>query len=188
MMTDEQDQSRPWLIPFRKEARALLDEFRAAVRDWETGAEGLLLSFIGKLPGLAVRLSLVLAYLDWAAGDGAEPHEIGLDHFGRAAHLVEAYALPMARRAYADASLTKAERAACRLVAVIREHGWRSFTSREVLRLDLAGLARSADLDPALAALVEGDALRAIQEPSMRQGGRPSRLFAVNPALLAETP
>lgn len=137
-MTDEQDQSRPWLIPFRKEARALLDEFRAAVRDWETGAEGLLLSFIGKLPGLAVRLSLVLAYLDWAAGDGAEPHEIGLDHFGRAAHLVEAYALPMARRAYADASLTKAERAACRLVAVIREHGWRSFTSREVLRLDLA--------------------------------------------------
>ncbi len=94
----------------------------------------------------------------------------------------------MARRAYADASLTKAERAARRLVAVIREHGWRSFTSREVLRLDLAGLARSADLDPALAALVEGDALRAIQEPSKPQGGRPSRLFAVNPALLAETP
>lgn len=188
MMTDEQDQSRPWLIPFREEARALLDDFRAAVRDWETGAEGLLLSFIGKLPGLAVRLSLVLAYLDWAAGDGAEPHEIGLEHFGRAAHLVEAYALPMARRAYADASLTKAERAARRLVAVIREHGWRSFTSREVLRLDLAGLARSADLDPALADLVEGDALRAIQEPSKPQGGRPSRLFAVNPALLAETP
>jgi hypothetical protein len=41
------------------------------VRRWEAEAEGLLLSFVGKLPGMAARLSLVLAFLDWAA-EGAE--------------------------------------------------------------------------------------------------------------------
>jgi hypothetical protein len=48
-----------------------MDDFRKAVRGWEDGAEGLMLSFLGKLPGMTARLALVLAFLDWAA-DGAE--------------------------------------------------------------------------------------------------------------------
>ena len=75
LVTDEKGETRPWLVPFTEETRALLDDFRRAVRGWEAGAEGLLLSFTGKLPGLAVRLSLVLAYLDWAAVDGSEPRD-----------------------------------------------------------------------------------------------------------------
>ena len=81
-----------------------------------------------------MRLSLVLAYLDWAVDGGAEPREITVQHFGRAAHLVEAYVLPMARRAYAGASMPKTDRAARRLVALIREQRWERFTTREVLR------------------------------------------------------
>jgi hypothetical protein len=76
---------------------------------------------MGKLRGLAARLALVLAHLDWAAAGGDEPREIGVQHFGRAAHLVGACLLPMARRAYADASVPKADRAARRLFAVIRD-------------------------------------------------------------------
>ena len=175
---------RPWFVPFTEETRALLDDFRKAARGWEFGAEGLLLSFIGKLPGLAVRLSLVLAFLDWVADGGAEPQEIGRHHFGRAAHLVEAYVLPMARRAYAQASASKAERAARRLVAVIREQGWTRFTSRDVLRLERAGLGTAAALDPALALLEEADCIRAVPIPPTPRGGRPVRMFTVNPALL----
>ena len=116
--------------------------------------------------------------------DGAEePHEITAAHFGRAAHLVEAYLLPMARRAYADASVTKAERAARRLVQVIREQGWQRFASRDVLRLDRSGLGTKAALDPALTLIEEGDVIRAVQVPPGPQGGRPQRLFIVNPAL-----
>ena len=37
---------------------------------------------------------------------------------------------------YASASLSKTERAARCLVAMIREHGWQRFTSREVMRMD----------------------------------------------------
>ena len=184
MVTDERDVRRPWIVPFTDPARDLLDAFRLAVRDWEGEADGLLGSFIGKLPGLAVRLSLVLTYLEWAAGNDLEPHEIGYETFGRAAHLVEAYALPMARRAYADAAIPKPERAARRLLAAIREQNWARFTSREALRLDLAGLGTVAQLNPALTILEDGEAIRAIDNAPGPQGGRPSRLFAVNPALL----
>lgn len=183
MMTDETGTLRPWFLSFTDDARDMLDAFRAAVRIWETGAEGLLLSFIGKLPGLAARLSLVLAYLDYAGEGADEPHEIGAVHFGRAAHLVESYILPMAQRAYAEAAVPRAERAARRLTAIIREQGWQRFTSRDVLRLDRAGLGTAKELDPALAVLVEGDCIRALEPTPNPQGGRPQRLFTVNPAL-----
>jgi hypothetical protein len=182
-VTDEAGDTRPWLIPFAEDARGLMDDFRDAARGWETGTEGLLLSFMGKLPGLAARLALVLGFLDWAAEGADEPHEITVAHFGRAAHLVEAYFLPMARRAYADASTPKAERAARRLVAIIREHGWQRFTSRDVLRLDRSGLGTAAEINPALAALEDGECIRPIDPPANPQGGRPQRLFMVNPAI-----
>jgi hypothetical protein len=112
----------------------LLDAFRTTVRDWESDADGLMLSYIGKMPGMAVRLSLILASMEWASGEGDEPREIGVQHFGRAAHFIEVYALPMARRAYADGSVPAAERAARRLVNIIRDEGWQEFTHRQVAR------------------------------------------------------
>lgn len=183
LVTDEDGDTRPWFIPFSEDARSLMDDFRLTVRGWEAQSEGLMLSFIGKLPGLASRLALVLGYLDWAAEDDEEPHEISVNHFGRAAHLVEAYFLPMARRAYADAATPKAERAARRLVAIIREQGWRSFTSREVSRLDRSGLGTTKEINPALAMLEEGDCIRAVHPAATPQGGRPKKLYSVNPAL-----
>lgn len=183
MITDERGMTRPWLVPLSEPAKDLLDAFRQAVRDWERGAEGLLLSFIGKMPGFVLRLSLVLTYLDWAVGGDSEPLEITEADLGRAAHLLEAYLLPMARRAYADAALSKAERGARRLIVAIRAQNWPRFTSREALRLDLPGLGTAAKLNPALALLEEGDAIRALDLAPGPQGGRPSRAFAVNPAL-----
>lgn len=184
LATDEAGEPRPWFIAFTEDARGLMDDFRKAVREWEAVADGLMLSFIGKLPGMAARLALVLGFLDWAADGADEPREITMQHFGRAAHLVEAYLLPMARRAYADAATPKPERAARRLVGIIREQGWQRFTSRDVLRLDRLGLARKAELDPALVLLTDGDCIRPIETTVNPHGGRPTRLFLVNPAIL----
>ncbi|MGQ5702865.1 DUF3987 domain-containing protein, partial [Sandaracinobacteroides sp. A072] len=183
LVTDGAGEPRPYLIPFTDDARDLMEDLRAVVRGWEAGAEGLMLSFLGKIPGLTARLALVLAYLNWAADEAEEPHAITAQHFRRAAHLVEAYLVPMARRAYADATTTKAERAARRLVGIIRQEGWQRFASRDVLRLDRAGLGSKAELDPALAMLEDGECIRPVDPPSNPQGGRPQRLFLVNPAL-----
>ena len=122
------------------------------------------------LPGLAARLSLVLAYLDWAAEGAEMPCAITVQHFGRAAHLVEAYILPMARRADADASVPVAERAARRLVAIIRDQAWQRFTSRDILRLEMSGLRSAADLNPALAALKKPTASALLKPRPARKG------------------
>ena len=183
MPKDETGAKCPSFVPFSENAQCSLDELRQTARNWETKTDGLLLSFAGKLPGLTVRLSLILAFLDWAGANAEMPEEISQSHFGRAAHFVESYVLPMARRAYADASIPKAERAARRLVAILREQRWRNFASREVLRMERAGLSTKAELDPALILLEDAHIIRSFPEPAKAQSGRPPRQFSVNPAL-----
>lgn len=179
----ETGEMRPWYVRFSDGARGLLNAFRKEAREWEAGQEGLILSFIGKLPGMAVRLSLILALLDWAEG-GPDPHEISEEHFERAAAFIDAYVLPMARRAYADGSTPKELSAGAKLAAIIRERRWQRFTTSDVLRLNRAGLNTKAALDPALDALETGDLIRAVDPKSEHRGrGRPSRTFVVNPAI-----
>ena len=183
MPANEDGTLRPWYVPFSEDAATLFQDYRETVRRWEAGAEGLLLSFTGKLPGLAVRLSLILAYLDYAADGREQPSEIGVNHLGRAAHFVETYVLPMARRAYADVSIPKEERAARRLVSIIRESNLERFTSREILQLERDGLRVKADLDPALLALEDAGIIRRVEVPPGPKGGAPRRLYVVNPAI-----
>ncbi|RFC68353.1 MULTISPECIES: YfjI family protein [Mesorhizobium] len=184
MPTDADGNKRPWFIPFTDDARNLMDDFRQQVRDWENESEGLLKSFIGKLPGIAARLSLILTYLEWASEEADEPREIGVSAFGKAAHLIEAYLLPMARRAYADASVSKEERAARRLVQLIREQHWRQFTIRQVVRCARPSLKSADEVSQSIKPLEEADLVRAVESSAKSQGGRPIRLYAVNPALL----
>lgn len=186
MHRDESGTVRPRVIQFSEDSRDLLDGFREAVRGWESSAEGLLLSFIGKLAGLAVRLSLVIGFMEWASGEADEPQEIIANHFGRAAHLIESYLLPMARRAYVNASVPKDERGSRRLVKLIQEKGWRQFASREVLRSGQVGLSNSKDLNPVLNALQEADIIRPVATSSGSQGGRSRRLYMVNPAVFRD--
>ena len=183
LMIDEHDQHCPYVVGFTEDARDLMDKLRYEVRNWEAGADGLMLSFIGKLPGLTARLSLVLAFLNWASEGGDEPCEITVEHFGRAAHFVEAYILPMARRAYAEAATPEVERNARRLVLLIREQDWLSFTSREVLRLNRAGLKSIKELNPALDILVQGNVILEVAAEVSPKGGRPPRRYIVNPAI-----
>lgn len=184
--TDEDGHPEPVVLPFTEPANRLMDQLRDEVRDMEAHCVGLMLSFVGKLPGLATRLALVLALLDHAAEGAPEPRQITEVHFGRAAHLVTDYLLPMARRTYADASVSAADRSARALLAVIRAQGWRSFTSRQVMRGKAAGLSNAADLDPALALLAEADCIREVAQPPGPKGGRKARVFEVNPAVLQQ--
>jgi hypothetical protein len=94
----------------------------------------------------------------------------------------------MARRAYADGAYGKGERAARRLVSLIREMGWQEFTAREALRAERAGLATVEELNPGLTILEDADIIRSGPPLTTPQGGRPSRLFAVNPGIHGRVP
>jgi len=184
MPTDEESDPRPWFAAFDDPAAKLMDEWRRQCREWETGASGLLLSHIGKLPGLAARLSLVLAAIDHAFDNAPPPDKVTPDEFGRACHFFESYGLPMARRCYAPASVPAEEKAARLLLKVIKDEGWHTFTTRQVMRHARAALGSKAKLDPALNVLAEGDCIRAVATPKDEPlGGRPVKAFAVNPAI-----
>ena len=184
MPTDEEGDARSSFAQFDEQAAGLMDEWRLQCREWEAGAEGLLLSHIGKMPGLAARLALVFASIDYAFDREPEPNQITGDEFGRACHYIETYGLPMAKRCYASASIPKAERAAKRLLGIIKEERWYSFTTRQVMRHDRASLGSKASLDPALVVLLEGDCIRYGPPPKGEPlGGRPVKAFDVNPAI-----
>ena len=183
MPTSEDGSLRPWFVPFDEDAATLFQTYRETVRAWEQGVEGLLLSFTGKLPGLAVRLSLILAYLDYAASGDMPPGTISSSHFMRAALLIESYIMPMARRSYSEASVPKEERAARRLVSIIQENRLTSFTTREIMQMEKAGLSTKADLDPALSVLEEASIIRRVEDPKAAKGGAPRRLYAVHPLI-----
>jgi hypothetical protein len=188
MAEDDAGNPRPWFVPFDEPAQRLLVALRQSCREWEGEAEGLLLSFIGKLPGMAARLALILAHLDMAIDRLPEVEAVTAPHLARACAFLEDYALPMARRAYTEASTPKAERAAARLLVMIRERGWRTFTLREVQMAKRAGLARAAEVEAAAAVLAEGDAIRQLPEVIGPKGGRPPKRYAVNPAILGGAP
>ncbi|PTX54658.1 uncharacterized protein DUF3987 [Litoreibacter ponti] len=183
METDDVGLPRPAIVGFTEEAKNVVDEFRQKVRDWEAEVDGLLLSFIGKLPGLTIRLSLVMMMLEWACGSHDEPREISAEAYRKATILAENYFLQMAKRTYGSTSVSQKERAGRRLVELLRKKAWKQFSSREVRRAQRTGLATQEEIDMGIAALERADIIKAIKPEPSPKGGRPQRLFAVNPVI-----
>lgn len=174
------------ILPFTEAARTELDLFREQVRTWETGSEGLMVSFCGKLSGLSARLALVLSFLDWAVTGGPEPRAIEAGVFSRVKRFLETYIRPMAIRTYGGTSVPAVDRSARHLVSIIQEKTWERFTTREVLRLERQGLKTADQLNPVLNVLLEGDCLRQVDDEGSTRGGRPRRRFIVNPEILQD--
>ena len=146
-------------------------------------SSGLFASHYGKLPGIVLRLALVLEFLWWAAEVNTEPPStITKRATDAAAGLVSDYFLPMARRAYGDAALPEDERGARTLGRWIVAKGTSTLNASELRRkIKLPGLTKPAAINGALNYLE--DAHWIIASPS-RQGdtaGRTRSDYSVNP-------
>jgi hypothetical protein len=105
------------VLRFAPEADEALQDWRREVKAMEGDAAGLHLSWLGKLPGMAVRLAVIFLHLEWLgrpAGTQA-PEVVDFDAVTRALGFLADYAVPMARRAFGEAALPEAERDARRL-------------------------------------------------------------------------
>ena len=101
----------PVMVPFSSGAAEALQCWREEAAEMEQGTHGLFLSWLGKLPGFAVRLSLIFAYLEWCSeGTGDPPAVISERDVGRALDFLADYAVPMARRCFGEAAIPEAER------------------------------------------------------------------------------
>jgi hypothetical protein len=162
----------PVLVPFSDRAQATLQEWREEVARMEAGASGLFLSWIGKLPGFAVRLAVIFAYLTWAAeGASDPPTQVDEADVLRAITILAEYFVPMARRAFGEAALSQAERdSRCLLRWLLdRQPVPTTLNARELRRMaDGPGIRNTARLEAALHELAALGCVR--QAPPSRAG------------------
>jgi hypothetical protein len=104
----------PQLIPLTAAAAEAVDNWRKEVKVLSERATDLYQGWLGKLPGLCLRLATVLTYLEWCAGSEAEavaePKQIEKLAIAQARYFLFDYAIPMGRRTFGETALPEAER------------------------------------------------------------------------------
>jgi hypothetical protein len=176
--------ARPIHVPIAEGTWPKLEEFGREMQAHQATAGGLLRSALGKARGLALRLSLVLEMLWWAASEGmsAPPTVISERAFLAGAMLVAEYFMPMAERVYGDVSTSKADRHAATLAKWICKEKVTEVHVRHLQReVRLPGLKTAADIHEAAQVLEEADWLR---EPVAGAGKRVRMAYPVNPKVL----
>jgi hypothetical protein len=173
----------PDVLRLTEHAAACMDDLRD--RCFYAEASGKLKSAIGKFPGYAARLALVIQLARWAAGADGEPHpmEVDASSMEAAVGLIDSYFMPMAERLYGDASLPEEDRGAAVIARWITRHRVGRINARDLRRKRLPGLSESAPVRAAMASLVDAGWLR--PDPS-REGGTPGvprSDYEVNPSL-----
>ena len=111
-------------LRFDEKAAGAVQQYRAQVAADETGASGLYLSWLGKLPGMAVRLAVIFEHLYWC-GDSeheAAPASISEKATVAAISFLDEYAAPMARRCFGEAALPQVDIDTRVLARWIKEH------------------------------------------------------------------
>ena len=193
MGSDAQGLPAPILVPLENDAADLFQEWRVRNAAREQGASGMFLSYLGKLPGRALRYSLVLRHLRWCVETPATPAPMSIskDVLANVLLLLDEYLIPMAERAFGDAALPEAERNSVAVAKAILagrlgekdEAGRLKVNVRATTRKRLPGLRESAKVRAAFQVLVEADWLRVART---REGARPGREredCEVNPAV-----
>jgi hypothetical protein len=176
---------RPIMVLVASDALPLIEAFGQEMQMRQMAAGGLLRSALGKARGSVLRLSLVLEMLWWCGSAGMEPppSRISARAFAAAAHLYEAYFLPMAERVYGDAAATVGERNAATLANWIFRAKPKEVHVRHLQRKErLPGLKTADDIHAAAKALVEADWLA---PPPTGAGsvGRTRAVYVINPRL-----
>ena len=118
LQQDEQEGRKvPRVLSFDAAAADHVQTWREQIAGSEFAASGLFLSWLGKLPGYAVRLAVVLELLWWSADaqSGSEPVRISERATVAAIGLLDSYCIGMARRAFGEAALPQADRDALAL-------------------------------------------------------------------------
>ncbi|MDH3665280.1 MAG: YfjI family protein, partial [Alphaproteobacteria bacterium] len=188
---DEGGPAKPIVVSFAPDAVDRLQAWRERVADYETAASGLFMSWLGKLPGYAVRLAMIFELLWWCGDlseltELSEPEQISEQAIEAAVTFLESYCLPMARRCFMDASLPEVERDARMLARwIMRQKPETTLINARELRQKHAipGKVSASRYDEALSELAEAGWVR---ETPTRAGpflGRKRKDWSVSPLL-----
>lgn len=189
MAIDGNGDEIPRCIPLATDVAEHFQAWRLANNLEEKDATGQYLSHLGKLPGMLLRISLVIEFMGWADQPGApEPAEVSMKSFGLAAHLIESYCKPMARRTIGNAALAPDERHLTAVARWIRANrspittGQKGLlNARETRRQGIGGKKSPDEMDATFAALVEANWISPARNREGDSPGRKRKDFTVNP-------
>jgi hypothetical protein len=187
-LTDLTDLSEPAYIPLSGEAADLLQQWRQEVAEKEKAASGLFLSWLGKLPGTAIRLALILEHLWWVGErfTANPPETVSPEAMTAAVGYLDSYAIPMARRAFGDAALPQVVKDAAAIARwLLAQDPLPEVVNARNLRKAavLSGIKEAERYDAALGELGEAGWLRDAPARAGRTLGRRRKDWQVNPQL-----
>lgn len=184
--TEWGDALEPGIMQLDSSAANTFQQFRLENHRLQEKESGLFLSYLGKQPGLVLRLSLIFELLWWCAqpGEGLLPTSISEAAILAAVEFSTHYLVPMAQRSLGRARLPKAEQDAYRIAKWIVSQNISAFNKRNDLQRNRGfHFKNTQEITPALQVLLEAGW---IQERPHREGDRSGRQkadYVVNPRL-----
>ena len=175
---------QPVTLPVEPTALDVFQAWRVQHHAASQSASGLMASSLGKMPGQALRLALVLELLWWAAGpDGtAEPRQVSVKALNAALELIDGYFKPMLARVLGEAAQPQIDRHAAVLARAILSHRADRINARQVRRdWRLPGLREGPAVAAAIGALEEAGWLVPAGGRDGGSAGRQRSDFMVDP-------
>lgn len=174
----------PVILPLADAAADLFEKWAQEQANDADDAGALYKGTVGKMPGIVLRIALVIEYLRWAQAGGVEPSAVSPWSVAAALELADSYIKPMALRVYGDAALPAVERNAATVARYILKHRPSRVNGGDIRRhWRLPGLKTADAVKEALDWLVDAEWLRPAPSRSGDNPGRPRSDFLVNPAL-----
>ena len=174
----------PITLPIEPAALDVFQEWREQHFEDSQSASGLMASSLGKMPGQALRLSLVLELLWWAAGPegAAEPKLVSARALGAALDLVEGYFKPMLTRVLGEAALPQVDRQTAALARAILSRRAERINARQVRRdWRLPGLREGSAVAAAIGGLEEAGWLMPVGGRDGASAGRQRSDYVIDP-------
>jgi hypothetical protein len=182
MASDERGSPVPVTLRLDEAAAARFQSWREQHAISEGELAGRLLSHWGKLPGIVLRLALVIELLRWSVRyDMSEPVAVGEPVVEAAIKLADLYFKPMGERAYGDAALPVVDHDAAAAARWILRRKPIIVNARELRRnACLPGVRDAQRVTAALESLAEAGWLVRVDTAT---GGRRRADYSVNPQL-----
>lgn len=175
----------PLVLQVDERGLSALDTFMGNVHAALREAEGLEEAWMGKGRGTVVRLAGILELLDWSAtGSSSPPGHLGRERIEQAAALWESYFRPHATDLFMRTAPTTLELQARRAARWLRSNGKTVVTREQVRRKGLGRTVNATGADQVLYRLRSANIVRQVPDGWRAQGGRPTNLWEVNPALV----
>ncbi len=172
-------------IPLMPDASNLFESWWQNLQE-KSPDTGRMAGWWGKSQGIALRIALILEYLNWAVSNNEiEPREVSTNTIQKALHFIDSYAAPMAEKVHGIDSHQAIDANTKQLAKYIQDNKYTEFSVRDLQR---SGPLRSLKANKIKEVCYNLAGLGWLKAAPIRNGntvGKPQGRFTVNSSILS---